>query len=600
MAGLRPEAFIKYSVLGPVLLATCLLAAQNGSSPSNGSSVPTYKATAETVLVDVVVTDGKGKPVSNLTRDDFALSENGQPQQIKFFEEHGNGTTPETVVSSTGTVPGVYTNAASVESYDAQDVLLLDALNTPAIDQARVRQQMVKYLHGIPRGTRIAVFTLGTELRMVQSFATDSSTLLAALGQNDKRFRPEGSSLLESFQQREDRLRVQDDLQQEASPSRDKPEGEVAMAEAALERFQQSQANYAAATTDLRVRTTLVAFQQIGRFLAGVPGRKNLIWLSGSFPLALFPDPDLKDPYEALRSYSKEIQMTDALLSSARVAVYPVDARGLFPQAMYSAAASGGNMARTPDLAAKEEWKSFQQNAAENMTLDTMANETGGEAIYNTNDISGALDEVHKRGGHFYTLAYTPGKHARDGDYRRINLKMVHAKYHLEYRRGYVAQREEKPEQNQLQQQLISQMTPGVPNATEILFHVKAAVESQPVSEPIKGDNPKIKKPASRYNFDYAVDPRSLRLDQDADGALHGLLTILTIAYDTSGQPLNSNIANLKINVPANAVSRFQQVGIHFQQELDIPSDGASIRSGMLENETGQIGTLDIKLPLPN
>src|ERR1700741_45707 len=175
MAERRLKAFVKCSMLGPTLLAGYLFAAQSGSSSSNSSAVLTYRTTAETVLVDVVVTDGKGKSVPNLTRDDFGLSEDGQPQQIKFFEEHGNRTISGMTDSGAQTTPGVYSNAIT-GSYDALDVLLLDALNTQTIDQARVRQQMVKYLHGIPRGTRIAVFTLGTELRMVQSFATDSST----------------------------------------------------------------------------------------------------------------------------------------------------------------------------------------------------------------------------------------------------------------------------------------------------------------------------------------------------------------------------------------------------------------------------------------
>lgn len=563
---------------------------------TSATPVQTYKATAEAVLVDVVVTDGKGRAIPGLVTDDFIVSEDGHPQQIKFFEEHGRQSASSSLETSSPPAPGLYTNAVPADTEDALDILLLDALNTQTTDQLRVRQQMVKYLHGIPRGTRIAVFTLGSNLKMVQGFTSDSSTLLAALEANNKSLRPESSPLLESPQDREDRLKAQDDLLEESSPSLYKPTGLVAMATVALQQFQQNQANYAAETTDLRVRMTLTAFQQLGHFLENMPGRKNLIWLSGSFPIALFPDADLKNPYDAVRMYSTEVKKTDALLAASRVAVYPVDARGLFQTIGLSAMSSGGNMARTPDLAQKQESKDFSQNAAENVTMTTIANETGGEAIFNTNDIKDALDEIHARGKHFYTLMYSPSKSPKDGDYHRIDVKLVHSKYKLEYRRGYVATAKTGQEENQTQQRFMSEMNPGLPNATEILFQVKADIEAQTASGPVKGDNPKIKQPATRYSFTYLADPHTLRLDQDSDGSLHGLLTIFTIAYDASGRALNSTVASLKVGVPANALMQFQQTGIRFQQELDVPTGEAIVRSGILETESRQMGSLEFRL----
>ena len=93
---------------------------------------------------------------------------------------------------------------------------------------------------------------------------------------------------------------------------------------------------------------TLEAMQQLARYLSAIPGRKNVIWFSGSFPIALTPasdDPNglisgfgavqelqADDPAAALRStrgYSDEMRQTDELLGSARVAIYPVDARSL-------------------------------------------------------------------------------------------------------------------------------------------------------------------------------------------------------------------------------------------------------------------------------
>src|SRR5579863_2699456 len=75
----------------------------------------------------------------------------------------------------------VYTNFPITQNADAVNVLLLDALNTPSRDQTFVHSQMIKYLKTIPAGTRIAIFTLASRLRMLQGVTSDSSELLAVL-----------------------------------------------------------------------------------------------------------------------------------------------------------------------------------------------------------------------------------------------------------------------------------------------------------------------------------------------------------------------------------------------------------------------------------
>jgi len=77
-------------------------------------------------------------------------------------------------------------------------VLLLDWLNTQPADQAYVRKQVIKYLRGVPPGTRLAIFTLGTELRMVQGFTTESSVILSALNNTQAGAAPKSVGLLDT------------------------------------------------------------------------------------------------------------------------------------------------------------------------------------------------------------------------------------------------------------------------------------------------------------------------------------------------------------------------------------------------------------------
>ena len=92
--------------------------------------------------------------------------------------------------------------------------------------------------------------------------------------------------------------------------------------------------------TESRVGITLSAFQQLAHYLSGYPGRKNLIWVSGSFPIVLFPDANLLNPAVAPQTYMRDIQRTADLCTAAQIAIYPVSAEGLMIHSVYQADAS--------------------------------------------------------------------------------------------------------------------------------------------------------------------------------------------------------------------------------------------------------------------
>lgn len=93
----------------------------------------------------------------------------------------------------------------------------------------------------------------------------------------------------------------------------------------ALDSFSKESENFGA---DVRVRMTIAALEQLGRFLSAMPGRKNLIWFSASFPINMDPDISHGDTGEVL-NYGPAVREMDEQLARARVAVYPVDARAL-------------------------------------------------------------------------------------------------------------------------------------------------------------------------------------------------------------------------------------------------------------------------------
>lgn len=112
-----------------VLWAAIAAYPQSQTAAPGAHSVPTFKAKARLVLLDVVVTDNNGEPVTGLKKENFQLSEDGKPQSVSSFEEHKGA--PPTQTKLPPMPPNVYTNFLLVQTADSVNVILLDALNTP-------------------------------------------------------------------------------------------------------------------------------------------------------------------------------------------------------------------------------------------------------------------------------------------------------------------------------------------------------------------------------------------------------------------------------------------------------------------------------------
>jgi hypothetical protein len=155
------------------------------------ASTPKIKVETRVVLVDVVVTVAKGDSVLNLKKDDFRIAEDGSTQTITSFEEHKLDHSKPAVLPTMP--PNVYTNFPTAKPPDSVNVLLLDMLNTQPSNQSYVREQAVKYLSGAPPGTRMAIFALHKNLRLMRGFTTDFLGIAAALDDKNLGARPEVS-----------------------------------------------------------------------------------------------------------------------------------------------------------------------------------------------------------------------------------------------------------------------------------------------------------------------------------------------------------------------------------------------------------------------
>jgi VWFA-related protein len=496
-----------------------LVAPQSVDLPQDASqtSVPTLHVTSREVIVDVEVTDANGKPVHGLKQSDFSIEENGKPQPIRSFREFGTEI-PVAEPAAVKLPPGVYTNSQSTPLSGPVNILLIDALHSNPVNIFRELQGATEYLTTMPQGTKVAIFLLAQSgTHMLQGFTSDRDLLLRAVHNN-----PASVPLTLSGQ----------------------PVDRHTM-------------NWA----------TVDAFNQIAVYVAGIKGRKNLIWLVPGIPVPLMRDGgygwgngDMSLVHRLMDVYER--------YTAEQIAVSPLDPRGVV----------GLGMAQ--------------------LRAEAVAEQSGGEAFYNNNDLKSLIAKAINHGAQFYTLSYIPPKQKDDGHYHHIKVELVdQPKLHLVYRQGYNAERVPTLDAPAPGPALMkASMEGNTPPATQILFDVGVwpgyLTSSNPQAQPDAKSKP---GKTVRYELHYGFPPSEISFTEDADGMLHGSLEFDAVAYDI----YRKRVALLTQTVPMNLTpAQYDEfVAKHafsFVQQLDLPFGQISLHVGILDNVNSKVGTLEV------
>lgn len=478
-----------YLLTGVTLIthSACMLFAQ--ATPAE-SPKATFRINARTVIEDVVVMGKDGHAVTGLHKDDFRIFENGKPQTITYFDQ--NLADQEiSVAAPVSLPPGTFTNVPATPPNGVTYVLLLDALNTWPEDRMYAQVQMVKYLASLPPNLQIGIFTLTDEkLNLIQGFNQDSSMLRKAVATFT--LNNSHSSSHSIFAQRRALTAALDQVKQSADDTR------LAESVNALQQFLRKGPGIIDSHNQLV--TTLNALQALAHYFAGVPGRKNLFWLVGNFPICIPAEPFLC-PYLDLYGQTKD------KLAEAGVSIYPIDAGGV-----------NVDMGIGPSA--------FEhQPSARLINSETWAEDTGGKAFHG-NDIHQEIADAADHGSRYYRLAYVPSDHREEDRERKIEIKVLSGDYKLFYRQRYFEQtRTEtaKAEAAPSRDPLIALMGRGMPNIGELPYRLKVVKAStQPnAGTPRAGANAQLSGNLTRYDMVFQLLPSgfsSLRTDADGDG----------------------------------------------------------------------------------
>lgn len=562
---------------------------------SAASPQPTLTVQGPLVVLDVVVTDSAGHPIHDLKAGDFTILERGKKMIPQSFEEHHTELTQPAAPAPAAprSIPNVFTNYTETPPNGALNVLLLDALNTPLTDQMALRRQMLDYVAKMPAGTRIAIFGLSSRLFILQGFNSDPAMLKAAL--SGKKNLAKESPLVVTPQEADQQLNDNDNLSDLM--------GNDPNATTVLANVQQFQADVATAQITLRVQYTLAGIDELARYLAGIPGRKNLIWLSGSFPLNIEPDGDLEDPFRAAAAYADQVKDTADLLVKAQVAVYPVDARGLFVDPAMTAQVTGASFARSPQTMMKQMSKFTTQTGSEHGTMDMIADETGGKAFYNTNGLTDAVKQAIDDGSNYYTLSYAPTDTNWDSAYRKVRIEVDRGGTHLFYVHGYYADAPNAKVQGQKvlpEHPVQVAMMRGGPDPTQIVFAVRIVPEVGTEDKLPACNEPKdkeMKPPYRHYSILSGAKIDDLTFAMMPDGAYQGAFDLISVLYDPEGKPMNVCSTSIHATLSPAQYLTAQKTGVRMRQEIDAPAKGEYfLRIGIHDQPSDRVGALELPL----
>jgi VWFA-related protein len=573
--------------------------------PASPEPVTTIHTTSPLVLVDVVVTDKQGVPIHGLTAKDFHLFERKDEQQIGTFEEHrGVAASPATITMALQ--PDTYTNQRLSAQSSPLCVILLDSLNTAMSDQSFARFQLLKLAQSLPAGSRVAVFRLGVKLTMLQGFNEDTAKLIEMLKKNtaDPQMGP--------FYNDADMSRALSAPDLTAGMGGGQPAAGLPMAA--------QNANADMLKNELVVSMTLRALEKLGLYLGGLPGRKNLVWLAGSFPIDILPNlnPSLASTNgmsghfagSDTQGYIAAIRDVAFLLQSGNIAVYPVDVRGVVDDGLYTGARTGSGGAGNEVQAVTQGLGSFAlTNGQIQGAMETMAAITGGRAYFNTNDISGSIVEAFNDGSNYYSLSYKPSNDKWDGKFRKIEVRLNERDLRLYYRQGYYAEIVDKPKNpfHAPDPATGAAMLRGTPEVSEIGFqlHVKpdGAVRTIPPPAPAlrkRGarEEEQLTGPAQHYGLDLAIKPSDIQFSTVEGGKYLSNLAVSAIAYDAQGKLLNTIAGTF--NSPLSPVTytaiMHDALHLYLKPGMDLPVGRVYLRVGVRDLSTGKMGAFEIPL----
>src|SRR5271156_5389534 len=546
------------SLLTILLFATLGAEAQTiGQNAAPASSdTTTLSVRSQIVIETVVVKDKNGKPIDGLTAKDFTLTEDGVPQKIRYCEQ-------QTLPSTLSEIPVTPSAPEDIKLYNRLartqitpespgDVrykdhrlmaLYFDMTAMRPADQLRALSAAEKFIR-----TQMTTADLVSILRysggsvdVLQDFTADRNKLL---------------SILETL--------VVGEGQGDVESPDDASSADTGAA------FGQDDSEFNVFNTDRQ----LSALQTAATMLGQLSEKKSLIYFASGLRL------------NGLNNQAQLKATSDAAIR-AGVSIWPIDARGLVAMAPLGDATRGsqGGAGMYSGTAALANTTNFQQSQD---TLFALAGDTGGKALFDSNDLTHGIVQAQQAIADYYVLGYYTTNTARNGHFRRVKISLNQdATAKLDYRQGYYADKEfgkftAVDKERQLEDALmLEDPITELSIAMEIdHFQLNRAEYFVPIIVKIPG--------------------RELALAKRG-GAEHTLIDFVGEIKDLVGGTTVSNVRdNVNIKLSDATAAELARRPIEYDTGFTLLPGKYMIKFLARDDETGRIGTYQTNFVIPN
>jgi VWFA-related protein len=532
--------------------------------------------TRETI-VDIVVTDDRGRHVRGLKQSDFSVEEDGDPQTIRSFKESGLGLTAASAQPKLP--PGMFTNDHAAPATGPVNIILIDSLNSPNPQlDVIAQQQIVSYLMAMPEGNQVAIFSLSFHgLRVLQGFTSDRNLLLLSMNTNF--------------------LALGNDVDGDSIN---------------------------------RPWATIDALNEIGAYVATIKGRKNLLWFAPGVPVMLTRDggygwgaSDMAIVHRLMDTYE--------LFTAEQVAVSPVDTRGVVKLGMAAlrmetvAEDTGGTVyAESNDLAS--ELSQAIDDGSHYYTLSYLTPHHLTAGHYHKIKITAKRPGLHL----VYRTGYNDEQPPQPAT--PVGPKLIQAAMQGEAPPStqllFDLRISPVPGAAPLQSTIPDPLTSDDPFAFANSFaapapaadQASATAQAADASQPPAPDPSAAQSPAqssdlvnqpgrhalsmpgrevTRYTFLYSIPQSQIAFTVNPDGTRTGSLEFDIGAYDPGGQSINSLSQTLHMPLTADEYTEFIKTPFQFSQQLDLPPGATTLRVGILDSTSNKVGTLELQITVP-
>jgi VWFA-related protein len=525
-----------------------------------------FSARTELVLIPALVTDKSGNHITGLKKEDFTVLENGKEKTIATFEEIASDT--HRMSRPKNPSPSEFSNFLAGGAPNRRITLMvLDLLNTRFTDQARARQDLLKYLtESVDQREPTALYTLTRSgIHVIHDFTSDPRVLVAALHKIK-------GDVFQMVDSPEDLESITGTASPDGSAGLDASsvQSETQKLQTMLE---DSELNFQSFEQRLAITYTLEAMQQLAQALAGFPGRKSLIWAGGGFPFSVSDNTMQLAPAgrDSLSDVLPLYEHTWQLLNDAQISLYPVDVKGL--QVVVMPSASVGNPGK--NYARNMSWRQLDTQS----TLQTFAAMTGGRAYYNSNDLVKGFHDAVSDSAEYYMLGYYLDRAQTKSGWRKLAVKVKREHVEVRARSGFfVTNATVDPEASRNQD--ISSALQSPLDFTSLALVVRWE-KIEPAKEPGK----------KHVNYAMHLAPDAA-LVGEADNN-HLALEFVALAKTPEGKAVDRPVGQkIDSHLTADKVSVVRQQGVAYSGALDLVPGEYTVRFVVRDDVSGRMGSV--------